>query len=354
MRCAPRCGRSTSTSPRQSWPASARTSTPTKSAPRPLGVRPAPVTATSSRTARCGRSSPPSPRRHRPRYRSTAAAATVATPRTANRSGGRAGTVVQPVALGVGRTRRGGAGSARRCRRRGDPRPAPPRAARGPGAHARRVPGLARGPRLLPARLPSCAVGPPRRRTSRRSVSGSCVRCGRFRSRPTVGACWRSPRRRDVVASIAVDGALEAPPVVATWDPRTRDYPGRGMVNDEDDAEPTRDPQVPPTAIGTVLAAGLLGVADALEGPRDEEVAIVHGVLRRAAVLRSDRPAARSRRARGLDRARPAPARIELGPGAQRLARDRARARSRRCAPSHRCPGRWARAVVRRSAPTAR
>jgi hypothetical protein len=47
------------------------------------------------------------------------------------------------------------------------------------------------------------------------------------------------------------------------------------MVNDEDDAEPTGIHKFRRTATGTVLAAGLLGVADALEGPRDEEVAIV-------------------------------------------------------------------------------
>jgi hypothetical protein len=47
------------------------------------------------------------------------------------------------------------------------------------------------------------------------------------------------------------------------------------MVNDEDDAEPAGIHKFRRTATGTVLAAGLLGVADALEGPRDEEVAIV-------------------------------------------------------------------------------
>ena len=36
LRCAPRCGRSASNSPRTSWPACAPTSTPTKSEPRPL------------------------------------------------------------------------------------------------------------------------------------------------------------------------------------------------------------------------------------------------------------------------------------------------------------------------------
>jgi hypothetical protein len=46
------------------------------------------------------------------------------------------------------------------------------------------------------------------------------------------------------------------------------------MVND-DDVEPTGIHRFRRTATGTVLAAGLMGVADALEGPRDDEVAIV-------------------------------------------------------------------------------
>ncbi|MGH8979073.1 MAG: hypothetical protein ACRDV7_13425 [Acidimicrobiia bacterium] len=47
------------------------------------------------------------------------------------------------------------------------------------------------------------------------------------------------------------------------------------MVNDDDEHEPTGIHKFRRTASGTVLAAGLLGVAQALEGPRDEEVAIV-------------------------------------------------------------------------------
>ena len=93
------------------------------------------------------------------------------------------------------------------------------------------------------------------------------------------------------------------------------------MVNEEDDAEPTGIHKFRRTATGTVLAAGLLGVADALEGPRDEEVAIVTEYTRRAAVLRPDPLAPRPGCARGLDRARAAPPGIGLG--AQRLPRDR-------------------------------
>jgi hypothetical protein len=47
------------------------------------------------------------------------------------------------------------------------------------------------------------------------------------------------------------------------------------MVNDDDESEPTGIHRFRQTASGTVLAAGLLGLAQALEGPRDEEVAIV-------------------------------------------------------------------------------
>ena len=50
------------------------------------------------------------------------------------------------------------------------------------------------------------------------------------------------------------------------------------MVNDDDEDASTEKRGIhkfKETATGTVLAAGLLGVANALEGPRDEEVAIV-------------------------------------------------------------------------------
>jgi hypothetical protein len=47
------------------------------------------------------------------------------------------------------------------------------------------------------------------------------------------------------------------------------------MVNDDDEQEPAGIHRFRQTATGTVLAAGLLGLAQALEGPRDEEVAIV-------------------------------------------------------------------------------
>ena len=82
---------------------------------------------------------------------STAAAATVATPRTGNRR-----WRTRRKCRSACRTRRRShssrwrGGARRRCRRRGDPRPAPPREARGPGADARGVPGLARGPACLP------------------------------------------------------------------------------------------------------------------------------------------------------------------------------------------------------------
>ena len=92
------------------------------------------------------------------------------------------------------------------------------------------------------------------------------------------------------------------------------------MVNDEDDAEPTRDPQVPPHRDRHRPRRGSPRCRGRARRPARRRGRDRDGVLRRAAVLRSDRPAARSRRARGLDRARPAPARIELGPGAQRLA----------------------------------
>jgi hypothetical protein len=47
-------------------------------------------------------------------------------------------------------------------------------------------------------------------------------------------------------------------------------------ANDEHDDEPARPiDRFRATATGTVLAAGLLGLATALEGPKDEEVAIV-------------------------------------------------------------------------------
>ena len=148
---------------------------------------------------------PPLPPLRRPRARETGV-------------GGRAGTVVQLVALGVGRTRRGGAGSARRCRRRGDPRPAPPREARGPGADARRVPGLARGPACfphdcLPAQLDRQG-GVPQGDRCRARASAADVPVS-----PDGWSVLALAAGRDVVASIAVDGALEAPPVVATWDP---------------------------------------------------------------------------------------------------------------------------------------
>jgi hypothetical protein len=47
------------------------------------------------------------------------------------------------------------------------------------------------------------------------------------------------------------------------------------MVNEDDEQEPGGIHRFRRTATGTVLAAGLMGLADALEGPRDEEVAIV-------------------------------------------------------------------------------
>jgi hypothetical protein len=49
------------------------------------------------------------------------------------------------------------------------------------------------------------------------------------------------------------------------------------MVNDDDIAadEPAPITKFRRTATGTVLAAGLLGLAEALEGPREEQVAIV-------------------------------------------------------------------------------
>jgi hypothetical protein len=47
------------------------------------------------------------------------------------------------------------------------------------------------------------------------------------------------------------------------------------MVNDDDRVEERGITRFRQTATGTVLAAGLLGLATALEGPRDEEVAVV-------------------------------------------------------------------------------
>jgi hypothetical protein len=47
------------------------------------------------------------------------------------------------------------------------------------------------------------------------------------------------------------------------------------MVNDDDELEQRPVDRFRATATGTVLAAGLLGLATALEGPKEEEVAIV-------------------------------------------------------------------------------
>jgi hypothetical protein len=48
---------------------------------------------------------------------------------------------------------------------------------------------------------------------------------------------------------------------------------GRDLNDPEDHARPID--RFRATATGTVLAAGLLGLATALEGPKDEEVAVV-------------------------------------------------------------------------------
>jgi hypothetical protein len=47
------------------------------------------------------------------------------------------------------------------------------------------------------------------------------------------------------------------------------------MVNDDDEDVQRPVDRFRATATGTVLAAGLLGLADALEGTKEEEVAIV-------------------------------------------------------------------------------
>jgi hypothetical protein len=47
------------------------------------------------------------------------------------------------------------------------------------------------------------------------------------------------------------------------------------MVNDDDEDVQRPVDRFRATATGSVLAAGLLGLADALEGPKKEEVAIV-------------------------------------------------------------------------------
>ena len=44
---------------------------------------------------------------------------------------------------------------------------------------------------------------------------------------------------------------------------------------DDEQSAPRPIDQFRATAVGSVLAAGLLGLRDALEGPREEEVAIV-------------------------------------------------------------------------------
>ena len=83
---------------------------------------------------------------------------------------------------------------------------------------------------------------------------------------------------------------------------------GAPMRTNPPTATPSGMPQPAPirafrrTAVGTVLAAGMLGLRDVLEPPKDETPGDRRGLGRRRAVQRSDRAAPRPRPSRGLDR----------------------------------------------------
>ena len=193
-----------------------------------------------------------------------------------------------------GRAQRG------RGRRRGAAASAP-RRARGACAERRRTRGLARprgrgrAPPILPAHLDGQGGIPEGDGHRHRHPAARRAEPGRWlgHARAGRGGAIASPRSAvDRSEFVVRHGAL--PPMPAGY---------RDVVLDDDDAAPLAPiERFRRTSLGTVFAAGLFGLRDVLEPPKDETPAIVENWAGGEPFNEPDRVAARPRSSRGLDR----------------------------------------------------